>query len=140
MQMSTNEKFQTAPHEAKMVWCSAQRTRVNPLDGTLLEDILLFAGDVEKTGYPPQFVRALLPFLFVLHPGLVILPPHFLLLPSMKQPSSPIADLNLFFHFLLRTTRTPLSRSTPRSPFFAPPPRRAAQPHPQPSQAGGLVS
>ena len=55
--MSTNEKFQTAPHEAKMVWCSAQRTRVNPLDGTLLEDVLLFAGDVEKTGYPPQFVR-----------------------------------------------------------------------------------
>ena len=67
--MSTNEKFQTAPHEAKMVWCSAQRTRVNPLDGTLLEDVLLFAGDVEKTGYPPQFVRICA---ILVHPGLAV--------------------------------------------------------------------
>ncbi len=78
--MSTNEKFQTAPHEAKMVWCSAQRTRVNPLDGTLLEDVLLFAGDVEKTGYPPQFVRALLPFSLCCTLGLLFSPPPFLLL------------------------------------------------------------
>jgi len=92
--MSTNEKFQTAPHEAKMVWCSAQRTRVNPLDGTLLEDVLLFAGDVEKTGYPPQFVR--ISFEYV--PGRACLVLFFcppLVLPPLLSPSTILESKSL---------------------------------------------
>ena len=53
-------KIVVPPHDAKLVWLMASRTRRLPAEDEVVEEVLCYAGDPSsKTGFFPQLVRAL---------------------------------------------------------------------------------